>query len=353
MKHNKRLIAFAACVFLLVSLFSVCWFVPVLRYEIFGIPIKTDVLFSPTDDATGFYAGIETPLSKAQSEKISRAFEALIAKGLSCEPITGGVRWSYKDGALVCLSFQYKYPYHYVGDLENLKAVGSPEFEALGMMIYETEMFIIKFSDTDNGRDEAYFALSLSEADIDSFVGIVAQTACFPNPMGIRREPIAAQPAVEEAKLFSVPSSMTVKNKERATELSAEQKDQIYDAFLRMQTMQALPTVGPFGRFEIYTPKAVYEEIDSNPCVEFRYEKRYRYTGTVAQILSENADEVPQDLELTVEFDSIVLILYDFGAMVIFGQNGLYKSAINVFYRQMDFGPGYADFRAEVLSLVE
>lgn len=353
MKRKKVLIV-VACICLLAVFCSICWFVPVLRYEIFGIPFKTDVFLPPSDVTMGFYAGEETLLSEAQSEEISQAFEALISGEITCEPMEKELKWyRTKSGSSLCLFFQYKHPYRYAGDFKALNTVNSWEFEALGVVITENEIVVIIFSDYESEREEAQIKISVGEADMAEFERIVSRTIAqgITNPMKLKRQSDSAWPAIETEKLFVVPDTVVVKNAEQSTVLSVEQENQVYDAFLSMQNTQALPITGPYGRREIYTPEAVYEEIESHPCVEFRYDKSYRFEGVFAQLRSETADEELKDMEWTVEFDSIVLILYENGAMMVFGKNGLYKSVIS-FYRKFDFGPGYVDFRAEVLSLI-
>ena len=354
MKRKRILICIAACICLLAILFSVFWFVPVLRYEIFGISLKTDDFLPSPDVAKGFYAGMEATLSEAQGAEISQALAALAPKALTCEPMTGGLRWiDAKSGELLCLLFQYQRPYRYTGDSEKLAAINSWEFDALGMMIAGNEILVIKFTDSENEQEETRISLSFSKNDMDEFKRIVSKMVAqgITNPMGVQRESNAQWPATETENLFHEPDTVVVKNAEQSTKLSTEQKNQVYSSLSVMKNMQALPITGPYGGREVYTPKAVYADMESNPCVEFRYDKSYRFEGVFAQILSENTEKEPQNMELAVEFDSIVLILYESGAMVVFGQAGLYESAISV-YRQFDFGPGYAAFRAEVLSLI-
>ena len=315
-----------------------------------------DARFLPAPDRiTGYYAGQSITLSNAQRDDVYDSFAKLLPHLSKCEPQADGymvLPW-YKNGNW-CIELCYDEAITFLGSLGEISnPVGDRPFDSFFMVVFKDGILAVPCSGGLIFRD-AYGKVWLefgneSAAFYNLVQGVI--TDSMPNPFGIEREAVNTE-IVQTECFLPKPQEIVVKSNGISVKLSDVQRDQIYAAYISMDERQeGYPRLGEVIKTE-YTPASAYQELDFCTCIEFRYEQRQQYTGPILEIVPEASGEETKYISGTFVFDSVVLIIHENGIKLLQCTNGLYEGFTN-YTTAYDFGPGYADFRAEVLSLVE
>ena len=351
-KRKKRLwITSISVLCLCAILFSLFWFVPALKYEIFGIPIKTDVFLPEPDRMVGYYAGTEVILSDEHREMIYDAFVSFMDTSvISAEQKKTNIRWDDQKADSLCVEFCYDRPYRYEGSVEKIHIPSGLTFDVMGISISFNQVSLVGFLEGQRVDEEQAIALKLENdaALLESVIG-PAIAGGIPNPMGAPLETSNAQVLATDV-LFEKPDAMRIARNGKSLQLSDAQRDQLFAAFSDMRNLQEHPQTGPYGVREIYTAQQVYENMNNSTCLEFRYDQRRSFHGIMAQLCPHESDGEWGELRLSFAFDSIVMLIDENNHVgIVIGKDGLYRASLD-FYRSFDFGPGYSDFCAKVLE---
>ena len=121
--------------------------------------------------------------------------------------------------------------------------------------------------------------------------------------------------------------------------LSDGEFDRIYESFMFL--MQNIESCDSYWTDVTQSDANKYKR--EYPCLELEYRKRHRYVGTLGT-------EKPLSQKPFV-FDAALLVLQEEHIVVIIKQGSRY-CGIDDMPKALHFGPGYATFRAEVLSLI-
>ena len=333
-------------------LFSLFWFVPELKYKVFGIPIKTDAFLPDPDRMTGYYAEAEVVISDEDQTRIYETVSSFMTTAvISIEQIQAGARWEDQKADSLCVEFRYNSPYQYEGSDDKFYILSGMTFDTIGISIFFDQVSLVVFLEGQR-TEERRIALKF-ESEVALLEEVIASSVAsgVPNPMGAVMAP-SHMPMLETDVLLEKPDAMRIAGNGKSLRLSDAQRDQLYTAFLEMSSMQSHPYTGPYGVREIYTPEQVYEKMSSCVCLEFQYDQRRSSNGIVAQLRPQEPDGEWSELRHSFTFDSIVILIDEHDNIgIVIGKNGLYR-AVTDFYRGFDFGSGYPAFRAEVLALV-
>lgn len=358
---KKKIMITAVSVLCFVAiLFSVCWFVPVLRYEIFGTPIKAKTFFPRPDSVTGLYAMETANFSKEQGEAIHEALVQLMGQISSCESTYGTALDNNEFGMAryKAVRLNYTREYTLTGEVCGLSDPwGDHVFDAVVIVLYEDHLFVgpcyreaLLWEDQKGAQGVALYFSS----GYDAFEQLVTDAlAAGLDPFGVARAPVDTH-TVEAFDVENEPDAIVFKKNGTAIRLSDAQKTQLYSSFVEVnEAQEGWPRKYPYGIKMEYTVTQAYKDLKANPCLEFRYDQRQRYEGIFAQTDPTSPDESVSYHEVSVEFDAVTLvILRDDAIRVILYKDGLYQGAFNT-YSALSFGEQGKAFFAEVLSLVE
>ena len=354
-KKKKIIIILISALCLCAILFSVLWFVPVLRFNVLGVSNKTQEFLPRPKIVKGYYADQTALLAKERQEELYDAFMELIPKLTTCEVRNSlALNWSLKKKSSLCLEFRYRQVYEYTDTLgDAAKGIQLLPFDTIGLNVMKDYITLMPFLNGDPAGGGEGLLLTF-DGGCASFQALAKSTVAdaISNPMGVPRQTVNTQPIHTDQLLVS-PDSMVLSHNGEAFELSDTQRDRIYAAFTEMDEAQdGYPRYGPYGQRTEYTNAEVYENMKTHPCLEFRYDQRHCFDGVFAQWYQAAEPGQETDWRVAFEVDSVVLILYETTAMIIYGTDGLYESTSGM-YRSYDFGEGYSAFRSEVLSLMQ
>lgn len=358
---KKIIIASVSVLCLVAVLFSVCWFVPVLRYEMFGTPLKTKTFFPKPDSVTGLYAMETANFSGEQGEAMHEALLQLMEQVSSCESTFGTSLDNNEFGMAQrkALRLNYEREYTLAGEVYGLSEPwGNHVFDAVVVVLYEDHLFVGPCYRDELAWEEQKGACGVTlyfSSGYDAFERSVegALAAGLPDPFGIERTPVDPR-SVEAFCVENEPNVIVFKKNGAAIQLNDAQKTQLHSAFIEVNEMQeGWPRKYLHAVKMEYTVTQAYKDLMENPCLEFRYDKRQKYEGIIAQTDPENPGESICYHEVSIEFDAVTfVILRDDAIRMILYKNGLYQGVFDT-YHAISFGDQGKTFFANVLSLAE
>ena len=178
--------------------------------------------------------------------------------------------------------------------------------------------------------------------------------ACIGNPTGVPTHTVNTD-AVETATFAARPDAILVKGEGDTVQLSEAQAEEIYDAFERMNAARDGYIRGPANVCKCYyTLEEVYADIDAEGFIEFRYDRRQHFSGTLYQY-DPDPEWGPEEttyVEEDLTYDSVLLLLGGRTTRIIGSVDGLYfcltGRAPNGGF---DFGPDFQAFCEEAKAL--
>ena len=353
-KRKKTIIIFISVICLCSILLLVFWSVPVLRWQVFGVPIETDQFLPEPDSIAGYYANQEVIFSEERQNTIYNAFLQLMPHLTKTESIQYYDKSSVIDKAF-CLEFRYKHRYSYIN---SDALITNTPFDAVFCVLYDdgTMSAIALLEGEKNDSKGVRLTFEEDFAQFQETVKIALGNS-LPHPMGVPQEAVGTT-VIETSKFLDFPASMVFAEDGESFKLSEEQKNQIHTAFLKMEEVRAGYIRGPANVVKSqYTLENLYEDMVNNPCLEFRYDRRYRFSGTVIQYDPLPIEDLPEQeityVKKTLEYDSIIIVLMPNGVRIAIGCGGLYESIGGGTNGLYGLGDGYPAFRNEVLSLTQ
>ena len=342
MKRIKSILLFCLCILIVSSSIVSC------KKD----DSETDVFLPQPDRIEGMYAGKKLAFSQEQKEQVYTAFVNMMPSLKKCERAEERelIPMEYEKNDF-SLNFQYDSEHTYVGELSGVfNPIGNQAFDSVLLVVGENDLRLAPCKGGEMFQD-AYgqvllaFGEKYSEFKYEVIKNIIA---CMPDPFDIERDSLNTE-VLSTSNFLDRPDSMVLGNGERAIKLSDVQKEQIYTAFSQMNaSREGYPKFYGVSK-QRFTVAEVYEMLETKSCLEFRYDQRRQFSGILAQTELEEGQVNYQ--EESFAFDAICLVLDENGMRIIIYKDGLYQSVTD-YSTNFDFGPGYAAFRAEVLSLI-
>jgi hypothetical protein len=255
----------------------------------------------------------------------------------------------------VGMEFSYHQAYRYIGSLgEVVQPFGEHTFRKLAIDIWEESISVTIYQDEKDGTATDNVCVSLKFGDERAqfeavLCGILGNymNALF----GVEGEAVDVT-IKETPHLYELPDSMVLYSNGKGIKLSDAEKSQLYTIFTQMNAQcDGLPTVSGEQLKWIYTPADFYEYMSGTLCIEFRYKQRRSFSGTWAQNDVPREGNQTDDWSVTLEYDSIMLLLHMNCVQVVVLKDGLCD--LSQSHATLDFGEGYPAFRDEVLSLMQ
>ena len=155
---------------------------------------------------------------------------------------------------------------------------------------------------------------------------------------GYSRHRVKDKNALETEVFLDKPDSMVVTYHNKETELIGDEMDPVYEKF--MELMSGLKSVSSLKMY--FTQNKVREWRKEELCIEFRYDRRRNYTGTLV------GSESNLDLFTwgNLKFDAMLLILDGYGGInAVPYYNGSYRGVSDHFLTLGFDRAACADFR--------
>ncbi|MBQ9802116.1 MAG: hypothetical protein IJW51_03500 [Clostridia bacterium] len=305
---KKTLIVLAYILCICAMLFSICWFVPYLRYRVLRIPIETETFLPKPDEIVVAYGDKEFVLNDVQRKTLYRLFADVAVHINRYERGTAEKKINKQE---LRWEFRYHCRYKYTGTLYSERAAFEKpfSFDAITMACYDgmlqinPQLYGIEYSI--EGKSTCLDFAPYREYDWELVLQYALSAYTEQLLQMVPKQKLGV--LTDKSNAFpAMPDSAVICRDGKTVEVTGEALESLYAQFFDMVDHQSCTVVQAPDDFA-----HVQERLLETTCIEFRYLKRQKYAASSAA-----REEGPYAIGSRysgIEYDALLFSLPDDG----------------------------------------